>query len=390
MPAMSIRALALAALATTASSATSEVSLTVLRHQATGGDWAQNGSNRIAYALVESDGYYRVHLMDPDGGNDVGLGAASSGLPRRHVGPAAWHASGRYLGVIAEKQDHAGGSFPATPGFGGYSDLYALAADASWSVRLVEEPNDYDHGLLFPFFSRDGRRMSWTERVAQPNLFVSKQLGGYWVIHVADVVETDGRPHLENIGTFEPGGRSFKEGYGFSPDGTRILFCSNQDTGEFLKEEIYSIDSVSGSDLRKLTSGGYNEHAFWTPDMHAIVWMSSQDNIDGSTDWWMMAPDGSNKRRISYMNVFGHNGYDGTAHYAGFGSFAPDGKRFVGGYQTNLITQETTLAMVDLPTGEGGTGSNPGGRTCGTGSSGLIVAAVGWLALTRRRRRPSA
>jgi hypothetical protein len=41
--------------------------------------------------------------------------------------------------------------------------------------------------------------------------------------------------------------------------------------------------------------------------------------------------------------------YAGHAVWAGLGSFSPDGKRFVGGRQVSLITQEGEIMMVSMP-----------------------------------------
>src|SRR5215218_8792445 len=49
-------------------------------------DWSPTGNDRIAFAAKGADGYYDVHLADPDGSHDVCLTCDTPGLPRRHAG----------------------------------------------------------------------------------------------------------------------------------------------------------------------------------------------------------------------------------------------------------------------------------------------------------------
>ena len=134
----------------------------------------------------------------------------------------------------------------------------------------------------------------------------------------------------------------------FSPDDSRLIFCSNLNKPSFLDEHIYTIDTL-GNDLQQLTQTDYNEHAFYRPDGNKIVWMTNTNSDTGGTDWWMMNPDGSNKQQLTYFNKKGINQYAGHAVWAGLGSFSPDGKRFVGGRQISLVTQEGEIMMVKVP-----------------------------------------
>jgi hypothetical protein len=46
----------------------------------------------------------------------------------------------------------------------------------------------------------------------------------------------------------------------------------------------------------------YNEHAMHSPNGKRIVWMSGRENLKGSTDYWSMNLDGSNKVRLTDFN----------------------------------------------------------------------------------------
>lgn len=312
-----------------------EVTLTPFREarDQVDADWSPDGK-RIAYTLRGADGFLDIHLADPDGRNDVNLTAHTPGLPRKHVGAPAWHPDGRSMLVVAEKPGHAGSSFEATPGFAGYSDLWLVSADGKRASPLTDLPNDRDHGVLFGDFSPDGKQVVWAERIAYPDIFVSTF--GTTVIRLADFVAGP-TPHLANVRTYQPGGKAFYEVYGFSPDGRRILFCSQMGQPSIWDQHIYTLDIATG-EARKLTEKGYNEHAVFTPDGKRIIWMTNAEN-SGGTDWWIMNADGSGKRRLTYMNERGHPHDAGESVWAGLVHFSPDGRRFIGGVQTSLTQQ---------------------------------------------------
>ena len=73
--------------------------------------------------------------------------------------------------------------------------------------------------------------------------------------------------------------------------------------------------------------------------------MSNKDNKNHGTDWWMMNPDGTDKIRLTYFNDPKNAMYAGKAVWTGLVSFSPDGKKFIGGVQKSLITQEGYIVM---------------------------------------------
>lgn len=311
--------------------------------------WDQSGSDRIAYSMKEADGYYDIHFANPDGSNDVCLTCNHPTLPNKHIACPYWHPSGKWLLMTVEKDTHPGSSTDALPGFGAYTDIWLMSSNGVKAYKLVDIINDYDHGVIAPRFSHDGKQIVWTDRKTQPNLLNPPQQAGYWVIKLADFKfnPSDSVPIISNIRTIEPVNNAFYECYGFSPDDSRIIFCSDMNQPSFLDEHIYTIDTLGGN-LGKLTDKDYNEHAFYKPDGSKIVWMSSTKNSRGATDWWRMNIDGSNKERLTFFNESNNEQDAGHAVWAGLGSFSPDGKRFVGGRQVSLITQEGEIMMVTI------------------------------------------
>ncbi|MCW5907467.1 MAG: PD40 domain-containing protein [Chitinophagales bacterium] len=322
--------------------------VTTFREHGLDVSWDQSGSNRIAYSMKGADGYYDIYLAQPDGSNDTCLTCNHPLLPNKHIANMAWHPSGKWLVAVVEEAAHAGSSADALPGFGAYCDIWLISDDASKAFMLVDIPSDYDHGVICPRFSNDGKQLVWTDRKAAPNILDPKKTAGYWTIKLADfVLQGDTMPVVSNIRTLEPDGDAFYEVYGFSPDNSRLIFCSNMNKPSFWDEHIYTMDTT-GNDVKKLTDKDYNEHGFYSPDGSKIVWMSNTNSSKGGTDWWQMNTDGSNKKRLTYFNEQNNEQSAANAVWAGLGSFSPDGKRFVGGVQLSLVTQEGKIVMVDL------------------------------------------
>ena len=310
--------------------------------------WSPNPNGMIVYSTKGSDSYYDVHISLPDGSDKFCISCDKAELPNRHISNPAWHPSGKWVVMVVEKATHPGSSTDALPGFGAYCDIWIANTQGTRFFKIVDIPNDYDHGVIAPRFSPDGTKLCWTHRVKQPNLLVPKQNAGYWVINVADFsFGTDSIPVVQNIHSIKPGEDAFYEAYGFSPDGNRIIFCSCMNQFSFLDEHIYTMN-LDGSDVKKLTEKDYNEHGFYTPDGQRIVYMSSTESSAKGTDWWIMNTDGSNKKRLTYFNESNSNQYTGGAVWAGLGSFDSTGTRFVGGVQKSLTTQEGRIVLVDL------------------------------------------
>jgi Tol biopolymer transport system component len=307
--------------------------------------------NKLAYMRHQPDGYYKIFVSDPDGRNEKSLTTGHPSLPQRHHGVPDWHPSGKYLVFVAEKPEHAESSAAALPGFGGYSDIWLIMADGSTVWKLVELANSRHTGVLLPRFTREGEKMTWAERVKGGQLFNQLLLAGSYVIKVADFVESP-EPHLEHIRVYQPGGPGFYEASDFSPEGRFLLFTSNYETRNFWKNQIYRLDLETGQVLR-LTEEDYNEHPAYTPDGKAIIYMSGYQTDflfpARGADWWLMNPDGTNRRRITFINTRRHAQSMGGPLWAITAvAWSPDGEWFYGDVQSNLITQRGDVIKVFL------------------------------------------
>jgi Tol biopolymer transport system component len=320
------------------------VRLQTFRMQGELADYSHDGK-WVVYDCKHQDGYYNIHVCRPDGTEDRPLSTLNNGLPHRHAGSPKWHPSMKYIVFAAEKKIHDGGSIEAIPGFGGRSNLWVMLADGTKAWQLTDTPNVKWSRVIIPTFSPDGTKLVWSEQIKENK---SKWKNDGWAIRVADFVDAANRPELKNIRSFEPGGSAFYETYGFSPDGKKIIFCSNCRTPGFFLQQIFDIDA-DGSNMRMLTDGHhYHEHASYTPDGHHIVWMNSMSNKNHGTDWWMMNQDGSNKMRLTHFNQKGFPESCSRPVYACTAAWAPNGNEFLGCVQYSLIRQEGRIIHVGL------------------------------------------
>ncbi|MFH0866675.1 MAG: hypothetical protein V1904_10790 [Bacteroidota bacterium] len=310
--------------------------------------WDPSGSNRIAYSIKGADKYYDIHISFPDSSNDTCITCNHTLLPNRHIANMAWYPDGKWLVMVAEKKKHKRSSTDALPGFGAFCDIWIISDEGGKVFKIIDIPNDYDHGVIAPRFSPDGKKIVWTERKKRPNFISAKRTFGYWVIKIADFsIINDSIPEVKNIKTIEPKGSSFYECYGFSPDGSKLIFCSSMNEKSAWTQQIFTMDTT-GNNLKQLTSENYNEHSVFSPDGKKIVWMSNANNKNKGTDWWIMNADGTEKKRLTFFNEPGNAQYTGKAQWAGLISFSPDAKKFVGGVQLSLITQEGKIMMVEF------------------------------------------
>jgi Tol biopolymer transport system component len=122
----------------------------------------------------------------------------------------------------------------------------------------------------------------------------------------------------------------------WSPDGTKIIF--KRFTGKW---ELYSINP-DGSGLTQLASGHVNavgNYAF-SPDGSKIVYTSDQAD-PGETDIWIMNSDGSNKTRLTF--------YGSPGVFPSQASFSPDETRIVFVWtNNNLSNPPSTIRVINV------------------------------------------
>lgn len=303
-------------------------------------DWSR-AHGRLAFDRLGEDGWFDVWTMEADGSDPRCVTCATPGLPARNVGQPAWHPSGDWIVVQAEKAESDARPFASHPGRGTRNDLWIVRANGSEAFALTDVPNEAGHGVLHPHLHDD--RLTWSQMVG--GIEVSRDgLLGIWELRIAALV-MEPTPHLEDERSTDLGHEGFFENHGLSEDGTRWIFSANLDPDEPPGQlnDIYVIDVESLDGLERLTTAGYNEHASFLPGSDRFVWMSNAGNRDRGTDWWMAGLDGSEPTRLTRLEDV-----DGTAVAADL-SVASDGRSFVGYVQDGVGGQAGRIVHVALP-----------------------------------------
>lgn len=304
-------------------------SVEVVELTADGGrvDWSW-ARERLAFDRMGGDGFFDVWTMDANGADARCLTCDIPGLPTRNVGQPAWHPSGEWLVVQAEKAQSTARAFAAHPGRGARNDLWLVRADGSEAHPLTNVDNDAGHGVLHAHFHGD--LLTWSHMVG--GISIDQQgLLGEWELRIARLA-LDPEPHLADVRSTNLGHEGFFENHGLSEDGSRWAFSANLDPDKGLSElnDIYTIDAETLDDLERLTTHGYNEHAAFVPGTGEIVWMSNAGNPDRGTDWWRAGASGTNLSRLTRLEA-----ESGRAVAADL-SFGPDPRSFFGYVQDGV------------------------------------------------------
>ncbi len=313
-------------------------------------------TNRVAYMQPNAKGYYRIFTVVPGGGNARALTEDQPGLPAdRHQGMLYWHPSGRYVLFASEKPEwksprlFGSPDYEALPGFGRHNDLWLITADGRHSWQLIHEPGTKEQGILMPVFAPDGRHIAWSSR--QPDK--------KYILKVADFVEQP-EPHLENIRSYQPGGRAYYETGSFTSDSQHLTYTSDQDSHSFWRSQIYILDVASGKSTRLTHGNEYYEHptVVSTPSGDWIVYMTDKQ-VDhfafsftpfAGTDWWAMRTDGSGVKRLTRMNINRKDNPENAGHMQVGGTVAvsPSGDSMLGDIQDSLSRQTGYIRVVRL------------------------------------------
>jgi Tol biopolymer transport system component len=324
--------------------------ITTLRQGGARLDWL---GNRIAFDMRGPEGPWAVYTMRPDGSDVRCVSCNIPELPKRNVGQPAWHPSGRYLVVQAEKEKHTKVRMGrvVTPGAGVLNDLWLVDLEAGHATLLREVGDTRGDGTLHAHFSHDGNRLSWTEMQEPGGLKKGKEMG-YWALMTADFRTAGGKPRLENVRSYTPGGPAFYENHGFSPDGSQLVFASNYQARKRFEGHIYLMD-LPTQQVTRLTTEAYNEHAQLSPDGSTIAWISTVGNRNNGTDYWLMNRDGSNKRRLTWFNQPGHPHYAGRKVVVADLAWRPDGTAFAayyreGGPALETASSDTKIILIEL------------------------------------------
>jgi WD40-like Beta Propeller Repeat len=303
----------------------------------------------IAYGRMAKDGHYHAFIADADGGREHRV-AYAAWRDDRHQFPAAWHPAGAYLVLLVEQNEHERGSVDATPGYGAYTDYWVATRDGARAWKLYALPASYDHAITHAAFSPDGSKFVWTERIKAPRFWDFNLFAGAYAFKVADFV-AEPEPHLENVRSIVPGNvDQGGEIESIAGDNRTIAFYSTYVTKNLFASRIYTMDIESGV-TRELTKESFAQAPTFTPDGKSIVYMTGAGadifplQLQGA-DWWIMNVDGSDKRRLTFMNVRDHAQSVGRFRLAGSLSFISD-TAFFGDVLTQSLGLVGKIVRVD-------------------------------------------
>jgi hypothetical protein len=233
----------------------------------------------IAFDREHADGSMDVYTIHPDGSDERCVTCDLEGLPTGIRGQPSWHPSCEYM-LIAAQGEHYGGTRFEHVAWGIHDDLWVVAADGSWSERLVEVP--YLGATLHPQFSDTGDKVFWTARRSTGETVVTieevpgdeNQWDG-WYLSVADWVSPDqGGPGLESRRDLFTDTGGFYESHGLIDD---TLWFSHTADGAWLVDEGFSA-ALDGTGMVNHTQaeGGWDEHVDPSPNGRLVTFNSSR------------------------------------------------------------------------------------------------------------------
>ncbi len=220
------------------------------------------------------------------------IGVASSLIPLLHKGASDWHPSGEWFITEMEipfniswkyLKKLPGTRLLAEPGAGWWNNLFLVKKDGSIWIKLTDfKPSHLNSGVLYPKFSKDGRRMAWAERIGGAKPY-DKFPFAKWVMKIG-IIDWDSEiPQLKEIKTL-----SMEDGAIFEPQEwsseNRLLFAA--DIGysnlpypgyriDLWEAQIDENGNVTSKTNLTRTNNFYEEQASYSLDQKFIAFMGN-------------------------------------------------------------------------------------------------------------------
>jgi WD40-like Beta Propeller Repeat len=252
-----------------------------------------------------------------------------------------------------------------SPGFGGIgSDVWVMRRDGSRRTDLTASGEFHDN--FHAYWSPDGRYIVWTALNWNPE----EGGNGKSDIRVArfDPHGPSG-PRLVGEHRVRPPNGHWYETQWWAPDGSGFLFTESVDTS--LNNELFFCrlpDPARGAcRTQRLTRNpAWDEQAIFTPDMEAIIFMSTRDHAGAFNNWTQLATLLDLPARYDYALIL---------------------QVFTEGFLKPVFEQADDLYMIDLDWNSDGTRfrqQEPVRRLTHSGGTGWIIPEFAWDPAGRR------
>lgn len=312
---------------------TSEPTVDTIQAWKSGADPAAWAGGKVYYNVPNASGVFDGYSANPDG-SDVTC-VTCSGLYPGGTQHAISDATpdGKYLLTTVEEAGHPASAI-AAQGAGAWNDLWLQSSDGTQAWKLTNALASGTSALIWPRFDATGTRVVWAEQWKWGVPF------GGWRLHVAQLTWTNGVPSLTNEVTFQSTG--LLEPYGFSPDGTKVVFAADALAGSSWDDlQIMTISSdLTGTATRVSPQdasdtgwfSNYNEFAFPLPGTSRIIFGRSVGAFLNSLEYWTMNWDGSDPQQLTWLSIpwsVQYQGYPSVVSGVAFNSANP--KQFIVG-----------------------------------------------------------
>jgi len=316
------------------------VTVSVLTRQGGRLDWSPDG-RRIAFDRPLEDHCTDLFVMAADGTAETCITCDHDrlGLPAGHKGNPAWHPSGDWIVIQAERETgRARCSHRTSPSRGVSNELWAVRADGSSAVKLVSLDPSRPGGNLDPHFDPKGQRLLWSHMLREPERDSGSFSAGEWTLRIAPFSIEKALPSVGPSQDYSPGRPAFYDAQGFTPDGAAILFAGHPDEGQaFHGLDVAAFDLAARSITRRVTTtpAELDRTARVTP-AGRILFSSTRglpnDPRSPSSDFWVAEPDGATWRLTRFNEPLWELKPPKLPLRASAsdGEFSPDGSLFAG------------------------------------------------------------